>query len=188
MPHRRRRSGDPAEPDYLVALWPNDQQRVRLRAAVDHALSVDQDEGIRDRVVMAMAQVELYSCGDCDHAIELWQLAADGDDPAVAALAWLNLGLVQQQSAPITAVHAFEQAMRLGDTSIGGHAATELARLAERLGDNPVLARACQRALDLTSGDDRAQAALRLGRINDPAGQFVAESLLLVIRKRRAHS
>ncbi|MDQ3761017.1 MAG: hypothetical protein M3460_04760 [Actinomycetota bacterium] len=149
-------------------LWPDDQQRLQLRTAVDNALSADQGEGegIRDRIAMAMAQVELYSCSDRDRAIKLWHLAADSDDPTVAALAWLNLGLIQQHSAPITAAHAFEQAMLLQDTPIGGRAAIELARLAERLGDNPVLARACARVLELTSGDDRAQAALRLGRIN----------------------
>ncbi|MGH3548581.1 MAG: hypothetical protein ACRDQU_10835 [Pseudonocardiaceae bacterium] len=146
--------------------WPDDQQRRQLRAAVDHALSTDEGDGVRDRLTMAMAHVELYSCFDHDRAIKLWHLATGSDDPAVSASAWLNLGLVQQQSAPITAAYAFERAMVLEDTLISGHAAVELAGLAERLGDNPVLARACQRALELTSGDDRAQAALRLGRIN----------------------
>jgi tetratricopeptide (TPR) repeat protein len=150
----------------MRGLWPDNQQRCRLRAAADHALFADQGERIRDRVAMAMAQVELYSCVDRDRAIELWNLAADSDDPTVAAQAWLNLGLIQQQSAPITAAHAFEQAMLVEDTPIGGRAAIELARLAERLGDSTVLSRACARALELTSGDDRAQAALRLGRIN----------------------
>lgn len=149
-------------------LWPDDQQRLQLRAAVDHALSAGQgeDEGVRDRIAMAMAQLELYCCFDHNRAITLWQRAADSDDPAVAALAWLNLGLIQQHSAPITAANAFGQAMLLDETPIGGRAAIELARLAERLGDNPVLARACARALDLTSGDDRAWASLRLGRTN----------------------
>ncbi|MGH3824356.1 MAG: hypothetical protein ACRDRA_16230 [Pseudonocardiaceae bacterium] len=150
----------------MRGLWPDNQQRLRLRAAVDHALLADEGEGIRDRVAMAMAQVELYSCFDRDRAIKLWHLAADSNDPTVAALAWLNLGLIQQHSAPITAAHAFEQAILLGDTPIGGRAAIALAGLAERLGDEIVLARACARALDLVSGDDRAQAALRLGRIN----------------------
>jgi tetratricopeptide (TPR) repeat protein len=149
----------------IRGFWPDEAQRLRLRTAVDHALSADQSEGIRDRIAMAMAQVELYSCFNRDRAIELWHLAAESDDPSVAASAWLNLGLTQQHSAPITAAHAFEQAMLLEDTPIAGRAAIELARLAERLGDNPVLARACTRTLELTSGDDRAQAALRLGRI-----------------------
>ncbi|MGH9216265.1 MAG: hypothetical protein ACRDZS_08415, partial [Acidimicrobiales bacterium] len=149
-------------------LWPDLQQRLRLRAAVDLALVAGKDEGdgVRERVATAMAPVELYCCFDPGRAIELWHLAAEGDDPTVAASAWLNLGLVRQYSAPITAAHAFEQAMHLGDTPISGRAATELARLAERLGDDTVQARACARALDLTSGDDWAQAALRLGRIN----------------------
>lgn len=56
--------------------------------------------------------------------------------------------------------------MLLGDTPTGARAATELARLAERLGDDTVAARACERALDLASGNDWAQAALRLGQIN----------------------
>jgi hypothetical protein len=56
--------------------------------------------------------------------------------------------------------------MLLGDTPSGGRAAIELARLAERLGDDTVVARACERVLDLASGDDWARAALRLGRIN----------------------
>jgi hypothetical protein len=146
-------------------LWPDSQQCLRLRAAVDHALFADEGDGIRYRVAMAMAQVELHSCFDHNRAIELWHLAADSDDPAVAAQAWLNIGLIRQRSAPIAAAHALEQAM-LGDTPTGGRAALELAKLAERLGDSTVLARACARALDLTSGDDWAQAALRLGRIN----------------------
>ncbi len=146
--------------------WPDEDQRLRLRTAVDQALSADQGEGIPDRMAMAMAQVELYSCFNRNRAITLWHLATGSDDPTVAAQAWFNLGLIQQHSAPITAAQAFEQAMLLEDTPIGGRAAIELARLAERLGDNPVLARACARALELTSGDDRAQAALRLGRVN----------------------
>ena len=162
----------------MRGLWPDDQQRLRLRTAVDHALSTDQSEGegIRDQVAMAMAQVELYSCINRNRAIELWQRAADSDDPSVAAQAWLNLGLIQQQSAPITAAHAFEQAMVLDDTPTGARAGLELARLAERLGDNPVLARACARAMELTSGDDRAQAALRLGRVNQYAHPDKAEN------------
>jgi tetratricopeptide (TPR) repeat protein len=147
-------------------VWPDDQPRLRLRTAVDHALAAEEGKGIRDRIAMAMAPVELYSCLNRDRAIELWHLAVESDDPSVAAQAWLNLGLVQQQWAPITAAYAFEQAMLLEDTSIGGRAALELARLAERVGDNPVLARACARVMELISGDDRAQAALRLGRIN----------------------
>jgi tetratricopeptide (TPR) repeat protein len=147
-------------------LWPDEEQCLRLRAAVDRALSVDEGESIRDQILMAMAQVELYSCFNRDRAITLWQRAAGSDDPSVVAQAWLNLGVIQQYSAPITAACAFEQAMRFEDTSIAARAATELARLAERLGDDPVLARACTRVLELTSGDDRAQASLRLGRIN----------------------
>ncbi|MGH3998687.1 MAG: hypothetical protein ACRDTJ_14650, partial [Pseudonocardiaceae bacterium] len=150
----------------MRGLWPDSQQRLQLRAAVDHALFADEGDGIQDRLAMAMAQLELYSCADRDRAIELWHLAADSDDQTVAALAWLNLGLIRQQSAPIAAAHAFERAMLLGDTPSGARAAIELARLAERLGDNTVLARACERALDLATGDDWAQAALRLGRIN----------------------
>ncbi len=146
--------------------WPDEDQRLQLRTAVDQALCADQGEGIRDRIAMAMAQVELYSCFNRSRAIKLWHLATDSDDPTVAAQAWLNLGLLQHHWAPITAAHAFEQAMLLEDTPIGGRAALELAKLAERLGDNPVLARACARALELTSGDDRAHAALRLGRVN----------------------
>ncbi|MBV9013359.1 MAG: hypothetical protein JO272_15195 [Pseudonocardiales bacterium] len=146
--------------------WPDNQQRLQLRTAVDHALSAEEDTGIRDQIAMAMAQVELYSCVNRERAITMWHLVTGSDDPSVAASAWLNLGLIQQQWAPITAAHAFEQAMLLDDPSIGGRAALELARLAERVGDNPVLARACKRALELTSGDDRAQAALRLGRIS----------------------
>ncbi len=148
----------------MRGLWPDGQQRLRLRIAVDHALF--DGDGVRERVAMAMAQVELYSCFDRDRAIELWDLAAGSDDPTVAALAWLNLGLMRQRSAPITAAHAFEQAMLLGDAPIGGRAAIELARLAERLGDDTVMARACERVLGFASGDDWAQAALRLGRIN----------------------
>jgi tetratricopeptide (TPR) repeat protein len=148
----------------MRGLLPDSQQRLRLRAAVDHAL-VGSD-GVRDQVAMAMAQVELYCCFEGDRAIELWDIATDSDDPTVAAPAWFNLGLMRRWPAPIAAAHAFEQAMRLGDASTGGRAATELARLAERLGDDIVLARACERMLDLASGDDWAQAALRLGRIH----------------------
>lgn len=152
-------------------LCPDDQQRSRLRAAVDRTLSApfadqNEGEGVRDRIVMAMAQVELYSCPDDYRAIALWQRATDSATPTIAAQAWLNLGRIQQYSAPITAAHAFDQAMLTADTSIGARAALELANLAERLGDNPVLARACAQAMELTRGDDRAQAALRLGRAN----------------------
>ncbi len=153
-------------------LWLDSRQRLRLRAAVDHALfagKADGDgegDGVRERVAMMMAHVELYSCWDRDRAIELWQLVADSDDPAVAAPAWFNLGLVRQSWAPIAAAQAFEQAMFLGEDAICARAAIELAVLAERLGDDTVLARASQRALELASGDDWARAALRLGRIN----------------------
>lgn len=150
----------------MRGLWPDSRQRLRLHAAVDHALFDGDGDGARERVAMAMAQVELYCCFDRDRAIELWDIATDSDDPTVAALAWLNLGLMRQHSAPIAAAHAFEQAMLLGDTPSGGRAAIELARLAERLGDYTVVARACERVLDLASGDDWARAALRLGRIN----------------------
>lgn len=152
----------------MRGVWPDNQQRLRLRAAVDHALFPDEGEGegMRDQVAMAMAQVELYSCFDYNRAIELWHLATHSDDPTVVAQAWLNLGQLQQQSTPITAAYAFERAMLAEEPSIGGRAAMELAKLAERIGDNTVLARACTRALELTSGDDWAQAALRLGRIN----------------------
>jgi tetratricopeptide (TPR) repeat protein len=148
--------------------WPNEKQRLRLRIAVDHALSADQGdgEGIRNRIAMEMGQVELYACLNRDRAITLWQLAAESNDPTVAAQAWLSLGLIQQRSAPITAAHALEQAMILQDTPNGARAGIELAKLAERLGDNPVLARACTRVMELTTGDDRAQAALRLGWVN----------------------
>ncbi|MGH3978290.1 MAG: hypothetical protein ACRDRZ_04705 [Pseudonocardiaceae bacterium] len=151
----------------MRGLRPGAQQRRRLRAAVDHALfDGDGDgDGVREQVAMVMAQVELYSCFDRDRAIELWDIVVDSNDPTVAAPAWLNLGLLRQHSAPIAAAHAFEQAMHLGDAPIGGPAAIELARLAERLGDDTVVARACERVLDLASGDDWAQAALRLGRI-----------------------
>ncbi|MGQ0775265.1 MAG: hypothetical protein ACT4NY_12725, partial [Pseudonocardiales bacterium] len=145
-------------------LWLDAAQRLRLRSAVDRAL-FDGDD-VREPVAMAMAHVELYSCFDSARAIELWELAAGSDDPAVAAPAWLNLGLARQWSAPIAAAHAFEQAMLLEDAPTGGRAAIELAKLAGRLRDDTVLARACERALDLTSGDDWAWAALRLGRIN----------------------
>ncbi len=148
----------------MRGLWPDGQQRIRLRAAVDHALF--DGDGVREQVAMAMAQLELYSCFDRDRAIELWDLVVDSDDPTVAAPAWLNLGLMRQHSAPIAAAHAFEQAVILGDAPIGARAAIELAGLAERLGDDTVLAWACERVLDLASGDDWAQAALRLGRIN----------------------
>lgn len=150
----------------MPGLRPDDQQRLRLRTAVDHALFDGAGDGVRERVAMAMAPVELYACFAGDRAIELWNLVADSDDPAVAAPAWLNLGLMRQLSAPIAAAHAFEQAMLLGDASTGCRAATELARLAERLDDDIVLARACERVLDLARGDDRARAALRLGRIH----------------------
>lgn len=167
-------------------LWPNSSQRRRLRAAVDYALfasdsdgagdsdgsgragDVDGDggNGTRERVAMIMAQVELYSCNDRDRAIALWEIAAAGHNPAVTTLAWYNLGLMRQWLAPISAAHAYEQAMLAGDTPISACAAIELARLAERLEDDIVLARACERVLDLTSGDDWAHAALRLGRLN----------------------
>jgi tetratricopeptide (TPR) repeat protein len=146
--------------------WPDEQQRLRLRTAVDHALSTEAGEDIRNQVVMAMAQVELYCCVNRNRAIELWHLAAGGEDLGVAAQAWLQLGLIQQWSAPITAAHALQQAMSFDDAPISGRAAMALARLAERLGDNPVLARASTRALELTAGDERAQASLRLGRVN----------------------
>ncbi|MBV9140470.1 MAG: hypothetical protein JO115_06080 [Pseudonocardiales bacterium] len=150
----------------LRGQWPDDQQRLRLRAAIDHTLSANQGEDIRNRIAMEMAQVELYSCHNRDRALTLWQLAAESDDPTVAAQAWLNLGLLQQRMAPITAAHALEQAMHLADPPTGARAGIELAKLAERLGDNPVLARACTRVMELTTGDDRAQAALRLGWVN----------------------
>ncbi len=157
----------------IRGLGPNPQQRQRLRAAAEHALFPSEDhqgdgdgDGVWGRVALAMAQVELYSCGDRDRALELWQLATDSDDPAAAAPAWLYLGLIRQQCAPIAAAQAFEQAMLLDDTPIAAHAALELAALAEALGDDTVLARACQRVLDLTSGEDWAQAALRLGRFH----------------------
>ncbi|MCA1835894.1 MAG: hypothetical protein LC721_06055, partial [Actinobacteria bacterium] len=63
-----------------------------------------------------MAQIELDSCPDDDRAIELWQRALDSDTLTVAAQAWLSFGRIQQYSAPITAAHAFEQAMLTGDT------------------------------------------------------------------------
>ncbi|MGH8571379.1 MAG: hypothetical protein ACREX8_02235, partial [Gammaproteobacteria bacterium] len=150
----------------MRGLWPDGQQRIRLRAAVDHALF--DGDGVREQVAvaMAMAQLELYSCFDRDRAIELWDLVVDNNDPDVAAPAWLNLGLMRQHSAPIAAAHAFEQAVLLGGAPIGARAAIELAGVAERLGDDTVLAWACERVLDLASGDDWAQAALRLGRIN----------------------
>jgi hypothetical protein len=96
----------------------------------------------------------------------MWEIATDSDDPAVAAPAWLNLGLMWQHSAPIDAAHAFEQAIRLGDEQVGTHAALVLARLAERLDDDTALARACEQLLDLASGADWAHAALRLGRLH----------------------
>ncbi|HEU0088439.1 MAG TPA: hypothetical protein VFQ77_12445 [Pseudonocardiaceae bacterium] len=152
----------------IYGLWLDSQQRLRLRGAVDHALFAGDGagDGLRAQVAMVMAQLELYSCFDRERAIECWDIATGSEDPAVAALAWLHLGLIRQHSAPITAVHAFEQAMVLEDASIGARAATELARLAERLGDNTVVTRACERALDLASGEDWAQAALHLGRIH----------------------
>ncbi|MGH3929621.1 MAG: hypothetical protein ACRDTF_06555, partial [Pseudonocardiaceae bacterium] len=150
----------------MRGLWPDSQQRVRLRAAVDHAIFDDDGDEVRERVAMAMAQVELYCCAAPDEAAQLWDIASASDDPAVAALAWLNLGLIRAWSAPIAAAAAFEQAMLIGETATSTRAAMELARLAERLGDDTVLAQACERALDLASGDDWAQAALRLGRIN----------------------
>ncbi|MCA1706682.1 MAG: hypothetical protein LC808_26815 [Actinobacteria bacterium] len=151
----------------LRGLWPDNQQRLRLRSAVDHVLfdgdgdgdggdgGGDGDSaGVRERVALAMAHVELYSCFAGDRALEMWEIASAGADPAVAAPAWLNLGLMWQYSAPIDAAHAFEQAILLGDDQVGTHAALALARLAERLGDDTVLARACEQLLDLASGGD----------------------------------
>ncbi|HEX2301260.1 MAG TPA: hypothetical protein VHH34_22625 [Pseudonocardiaceae bacterium] len=153
-------------------LWLDREQRLRLRAAVDHVLFDGDDhgdgdgEGVRERVAAAMAQVELHSCFSSARAAELWEIAAHGDDSVVAALAWLNLGVMRRWSNPIDAAAAFEHAMQLGEGVVGTRAAMELAELADRIGDDAVQARACQRALEVASGDDWAQAALRLGRIN----------------------
>ncbi len=142
----------------MNGLLPDDQQRLRLRAAVDHALSDGDDGGVgdgtRERVAMAMAPVELYCYFDLARAIELWDLAVDTDDPTFAAPEWLDLGLTQQESNPIAAAHAFEQAMLLGDVPIAVRAGIELGMLAEELGDDTVVARACDRVLELTSGED----------------------------------
>ncbi len=143
---------------------PDPDQRARLRIAVDQAMADDLSS--RERLAFAMAPVELYACFDRTRAIELWDIAADSDDPDTAATAWFNLGLMQQMSAPIVAAHALERSMLASDSHISARAATELARLAERLGDETILARASERLLDLADGDDWAQAALRLGRIH----------------------
>jgi tetratricopeptide (TPR) repeat protein len=48
-------------------LWPDSQQRLRLRTAVDHAFLADEDEeGIRDQIAKAIAQFERYFSGDRD--------------------------------------------------------------------------------------------------------------------------
>ncbi|MCW6003495.1 hypothetical protein K1W54_02695 [Micromonospora sp. CPCC 205371] len=148
----------------LRGAFPDARQRARLRVAVDQALS--EGDGLRERLAAAMAPVELHACVDRARAVELWDIASGSDAPDIAALAWFKLGLMQQMSAPITAAHALEQAMLLGNAEIARDAATELAWLAERLGDDTVLARASERLLELADGDDLAHAALQLGRIN----------------------
>ena len=48
-------------------LWPDSQQRLGLRAAVDHVLAdKDEDDDVRERVATAMAQIELHSRFDRD--------------------------------------------------------------------------------------------------------------------------
>lgn len=167
----------------MRGLWPDTDQRIRLRGAVDrvlfdgggfdgggasgdHGEDDGEDAGLRGRVATAMANVELYSCFSPDRARDLWEIAAGSADPAVAAPAWLNLGLMRRYLSPIAAVSAFEQAILLGDAPLGTRAAVELARLADRLRDDTVLAQASEHVLDLAEGDDWAQAALRLGRLH----------------------
>jgi hypothetical protein len=117
-----------------------------------------------------MAQVEVHACGDVDRAVNLWDIATESNDPGIAAAAWFNIGLMRWHSAPIRAVHAFEQAVLIGelsgDPTVAGPAALELAILGERLHDDTVVAWACEQALDLAEGDNRARAALRLGRLS----------------------
>jgi tetratricopeptide (TPR) repeat protein len=140
------------------------QQRTRLRAVADRAIF--DGAGDRDQVACAMAQVEMHASGDRGRAVDLWDIATDSNEPGIAALAWFNIGRMRRFFAPVRAVHAFEQAILVGDTTIAGRAAAELVTLAEGLGDQTVVAWACERALDFTEGADRALAALRLGRIN----------------------
>lgn len=148
----------------MRGVHPDAAQRTRLRIAVDEAIT-DEDSS-REDLASAMAPVEQYTCLDYTRALEMWDIASDGSNPQIAATAWYNLGLLQRVSAPIMASHAFERAMLTGDGPVAGEAATELARLAERLGDNIMLTKASERLLDTVQGDERAQAALRLGQIN----------------------
>jgi len=143
---------------------PDAGQRARLRVAADQP--IPDDDSSRERLAFAMAPVELYACFDRGRAVELWDITSDSDDPDIAAPALFNLGLMRQISAPIAAAHALERAMLIGDGHICGRAAVELAKLAEHLGDDIMLAKASERLLELANGDDWARAALRLGRIN----------------------
>jgi hypothetical protein len=148
-------------------------QRARLRAAADQVIfdnagtSIGAGAGDLDKVVVLMARAETHACGDLDRAADLWDLATDSAEPGIAALGWFHIGLLRRSSAPVQAAHAFEQAMLLGEEpTFASRAATELAVLGERLGDQTVVASACERMLDFAEGDDRAEAALRLGQIH----------------------
>ena len=147
---------------------PDAQQRIRLRASADRALFTGTGTGTghRQRLAFAMAHFEYNVWFDRERAADLWAIAAEGDDAAIAAPAWFSVGLMEQVPHPIGAVHAFEQAMLLGDPALAGNAATALVSLAERLGDQRVVATTCARILDFADGDGRAKAALRLGQFS----------------------
>jgi tetratricopeptide (TPR) repeat protein len=147
----------------MRGIHPDRGQRARLRIAVDNAMAGD--DSPRELLAFVMASIEQHVCLDRVRAIELWEIATDSYDPEIAANALLNLGLMQQMSAPIVASQALERAMLTGDGPISGQAAAELARLADQLGDNTILVRASERLLEITDGDERANAALRLGQI-----------------------
>src|SRR5262249_32321619 len=133
----------------MRGVHPDAGQRARLRIAFDQP--IPDDDGSRERLAFAMAPVELYACFDRARAIELWDIASDTAASAPAAPALYNLGLMHQMSAPIVAARDLERAMLIGEGQTSSRAAAELARLAEQLGDDIILARASERILELAN-------------------------------------